>query len=374
MTTRRDLLALAALAPLAPLLAACGGGSSAADGRLTEVHRVVPTDIAPDDWPTATPDSAGISPAVMHSFLQSGNDSAFLRSLLVVRNGVLVGERYYNGSRSSDLLEVESVTKTVTGLLIGIALRDGKLTSTAQTLGQLLPRQLANKPGSAAAAVTVRQVLMMESGLAWNEATQDALLNTPDLTALALGLAADTAPGSRWNYSSAVSHLLSPVLAGLYGMNEAAMATRYLFEPLGIKQSYWVLDAVGDNIGSFGLHLRTRDLMKIGWMSMQGGQWDGKSVVPAAWLAESQSNLMRVPLADYGVLSNRGYGNLWWTGAMGGRDVILGWGFGGQFMVLVPSLNMVVATAANTAHVSVDAAARQESAILALIGQFLSAV
>ena len=371
MTTRRELLALAALAPL---LAACGGATSAGDGRLGDVHRVVSTDIADDDWPTGTPESAGIAPAAMQSFLQGGNDSPFLRSLLVVRNGVLVGERYYNGSRSSDMLEVESVTKTVTSLLTGIALRDGKLTSTAQTLGQLLPNQLAKTPDSAAAGVSVRNLLMMQSGLAWNETTQQALLNAPDLTAVALGLPAQTVPGSRFNYSSAVAHLLSPVLANLYGMNEAAIATRYLFEPLGIKQSYWVADANGETIGSFGLHLRTRDLMKIGQMSMQGGQWGGKSVVPAAWLSESQSNLVGTPLTDDGAVTERGYGYLWWTGTMAGHEVILACGFGGQYLVLAPSLQLVVATAARTDNLTMDSASMQQSTILALISQFLSAL
>ncbi len=361
-----------------PFLHACGGGSggsASSDAFQNAVHDTVPTAIPADDWPTGAPESQGLTSATMLQLMNGAAKVPFLFSLLVVRNGVMVGESYFNGAKSSDMQEVESITKTVSSLLVGTALRDGKLASTSDTLRALLPREIAMVPNSVAGDVTLGDVLTMRSGLAWNETAQQAMLASQTLTLSALGLPSDgTRHGNHWNYSSAVSHLLSPILANAYGMNEEAIATHNLFGPLGIKQSSWVANTAGENFGSFGLHLRTRDLMKIAWMSMQGGQWQGKSVVPAEWLTTSQSNLIGGSLGHEASFSQIGYGNLWWNGTMAGKNVIIAWGFGGQFAILVPELQMAIATASKTANLTMAAARAQEEVVLNLIGAYLAAI
>jgi len=366
MVTRRDVMMLGLGAPL---LSACGGGGS---GNAAAPESVVASVIVDDDWRMAAPESEGVAAAAMQSLLSEGAQIPEMRSLLVVRNGSLIGERYYADGKSSDLRHIRSATKTVSSLLAGQAIRDGKIRGATATLGELLPRELAKVPGSVAGNITLAQVLRMRSGLEWDEDVHlQELLKTPDLTSLALRLpVAPLGPnGPFWNYNSAVSHLVSPIVADAYGEDTLAVATRNLFAPLGIRQVAWQRDATGTILGSFGLQLRARDMMKLAWMALDGGMWQGKSVVPAAWLEESFVN--HVHIGPMGDMSDVGYGYLWWRGMLGGHQVITAYGFGGQLAMLVPDLRMTFATAALW-DLPIDQGGVNEILIFNLIGRFLS--
>lgn len=363
---RRDILGLALLAPW---LSGCGGG-----GGEDRTEYPIKTPIKDDDWPTDAPVNHGMAAATMQALLDEGASLPFLYSVLVVRNGQLIGERYYNGALSSDLRSVASITKTVSSILIGQAIADGKIASTSDTLAKLLPAELAKTPNPYAAGITLQQLLDMTGGQQWDEGIRQLdATNSPDMTAFALALPSDGRPqGKTFNYSTAAAHLLSPVLRNAYGVDELAVANKRLFGPLGILQSAWSRDASGMIHGSFGLQLRTRDLMKIGLMALQGGQWQGATVVPAAWIANSLTPLIK-GLEHDGPIQNRGYGNLWWSGTIAGMEVHLAAGFGGQYALLIPQLDMVIATAAEL-NVTYNTAGSHQLAILNMLARFLQAV
>lgn len=366
MTIRRDILGLAVLGPL---LAACGGGG----GRQDSGQGPVDTDVPANDWPMATPASQAVSEAAVQTLLDGGAAHPFLYSMLVVRNGQLIAERYYNGAKSSELRNVASVTKSISGMLIGQALAEGKIASTTDTLAKLLPGELARTPNAYAAGITLGQLLDMCGGQVWDEALRQRDATTAhDMTAFALALPSDgKVQGKVFTYTTAASHLMSPILRNATGMDEHALATRTLFEPLGITRSTWSRDGTGTVHGSFGLQLRTRDLMKLAWMAGQRGQWQGRTVVPAAWLAESHTPYVK-GLGDAGELKNIGYNNLWWTGTMANMAVSLMWGYGGQLAIIVPAMNMCIATAAEL-QLPYATAGANEQKVLDLVGRFLLA-
>ncbi|PWF55409.1 serine hydrolase [Massilia glaciei] len=327
-----------------PLLSACGGGGGGEGAPPKELAHedVGVTTIAADDWATAAPESQGIPAAAMQAMLDDGAGLPTLRALLVVRNGKLVGERYYADCKSSDLRHIRSATKTVCSLLVGQALRDGKISGIDATLRELLPAQLARVPLSAAGDITLRQVLQMRAGLDWSD---DRGFNYDDINVTDFALALPVVRGAPWSYNSGASHLLSPILSNAYGSDLLTIAQRNLFEPLGIKQVLWARDASGAEHGSYGLRMRPRDLMKLAAMNLDGGQWQGRSIVPAQWLAQSQlSHFKFNPLGLE--LDAMGYGYLWWTGALGGHDVAMYYGWGGQLAIVVPALRMAVTTTA----------------------------
>ena len=365
MTNRRDILKLALLSPW---LSGCGGDEP------SRSELPISTPIRPDDWPTATPESQGIAASAMPILLDGGAALPFMCSILVVRNGLLVGERYYAGAQSSDLRSVASVTKTVSGLLIGQAIGDGRIASTSATLRTLLPAELAKTPNPFAAEITLQQVLDMRGGQQWDEATRQLeATGARDMTAFALALPSDGRPrGSRFQYSTATSHLLAPILKNAYGIDTFELATRNLFQPLGIAQTAWSRDESGMIHGSFGLQMRTRDLAKLAWMTIDSGRWHGRNVVPAHWLAQSHA-AHTTGLGDTGRLLNTGYGNMWWMGVMAGYPVVFAWGHGGQHALLVPSLNLVIATAAEL-NVDYATAGTHQRMLVDLIARFLQAV
>lgn len=369
MVTRRDICLMGLVAPW---LAACGGGGdSTSAAPMKSDEQVIRTTIPADDWATATPDSQRIPGALMQSLLNDAATLAQLRSLLVVRNGLLIGERYYADGLSSDLRHIRSVTKTVSSLLIGQAIGDEKISGVAANLTTLLPKELAQAPSSKAGNITLEQILQMRTGQIWDDWDHTpAMFDTPNLTALALNAPLGLPAPPPWNYNSASSHLCSPILTQAYGMSALELATRKLFQPLGIKQVAWSHDSTGNNHGSFGLQMRTRDLMKLAWMSLDAGQWQGRSVVPASWLSQSLHGVGK--LGDERAFKDIGYGYLWWTGVLGGQNVALAWGFGGQFAILVPGLNMTIATAMQW-HLPSAEGSSNAIALLSVLARFLQA-
>jgi CubicO group peptidase (beta-lactamase class C family) len=223
------------------LVAACSGSGSA--GRpAPAMSRPAPT-VARDYWPTAgwrtaAPKDQGIDTAALAQ-VEEQTTKAYtqVRSVLLVRHGYLVYEHYRDGLDETAGNDIRSVTKSVVGALVGIALAEGKIRSLDQTVGELLPAQLPKDADPRFARVTVKQLLTMTSGLPANNATgvDDALWNSPDWVRYILGRRLETDPGTRFAYSDQGAHLLSAMVANASGQSTLAFARTHLFDPLGIR-------------------------------------------------------------------------------------------------------------------------------------------
>lgn len=343
MPTRRDILvAAAAFGPLA--------GTAAAD------------------WASAAPESRGMRPAAVAEVLQDGESLPALRALLAARDGVLVAERYYAGARADDLQAIHSATKSVCSMLVGMALRDGRLRSLDDTMAQLLPEAVAEVPGSAAASVTLRQILSGRTGLGYDPLSRE-LFGRRGLVRHALSRPATPVPPPGWSYNDAMVALIAPVLARAYGGETlSTIAERQLFAPLGIASHRWQRDSDGQPLAPGGLALRPRDLLKLAALMSDGGRWQGAEVLPAAWVEESLAS--KGPATwRAGPLLDVGYGYLWFTGRLHGQRVAWAWGYGGQFALLAPDLKLVVATAATAPAPS--ALGAQNDALMTLVGRLV---
>lgn len=269
-----------------------------------------------------------------------------LESLLVSRNGVLVGEAYFHDQGPARLVHVRSVTKSVMALLIGIAIEQGAIASVEQPLSVLLGgvvETLSPEKGQ----ITLRHVLTMSAGLQWNEAGVTEFNNwilSADHIDYVLSRPLVDEPGQRFNYNSATSHLLSVILTEASGMSTPTFARRFLFEPMGIDSVRWQLLSRGYYNGGAGLEIRPRDLEKIGRLMMNRGVFSGRQIVPAAWIdACTSAHIVTSSSARFGTA----YGYQWWIGSQHGHDLYFANGYGGQFIVNVPALRLtLVATSA----------------------------
>lgn len=326
--------------------------------------------VTPTEWETASADSHGFRSSFMEEVLGAGAATPGLRSLLVVRNGVLIGEQYYLGASSSDLLPVNSITKSVASILTGISLERGSLSGIGDSVARLLPEAGAQTPGSLVAILRLEDILKGRTGFAYDISNTSALVNSEDPVALALGLPRTPPTPSGWTYNDPVVGLLSPILARAEGCDLAAMAARDLFGPLGIERYAWRRDRQGRSPSYAGLALRTRDLAKIAWTMANAGAWRGKQVVPQDWIAQSTKAYGAV---DWRLpqIANLRYGYLWFSGLMSGRQVVFGWGYGGQFALFAPELCLVVATAATSP--SRENLVEQTQSVMALVAQIIGA-
>lgn len=325
---------------------------------------------SPGDWADPKLD-AGVDRTAIQRVLDDAQSVSALRSILVVKNGSLVGERYYGGATASDLQSINSVTKSIASILVGIAIRQGRIRGVSETVESLLPAAAEKAPGAAALSITLEQILNQTSGLVYDYRTgMPALEAAQDPVAYVLGLPVDPELVGRWVYNDAAVSLLSPILARAQGMPVDQFAQRDLFRPLGIER----IVATRDKVGAFrtyaGLRLRPRDLAKIAWTVANDGLWEGQQVVPRDWVKTSTSFHVQ---STWGAppMPKAGYGYLWFRGNLNGRDVVLAWGYGAQFAVVIPSLRLVVTTTAVNPRPR-DLSA-QNSAVMAVVAKLVDA-
>ncbi len=295
------------------------------------------------------------------------------QAAVVVRDGAVVGERYVAGSAAT-LRQEWSVTKSVSSLLCGIAVARGFLPGVEVSLGQALPP--AYRPADPQkASITVEHLLTMTSGLRWSESGDwEVWSTTPDPVAWILARPLEALPGLEYNYSTAASNLLSPILEEAAGRDEIEFAREVLFAPLGIDEWSWWRDPMGRPYAGHGLFLRTDDLAKLGVLVLQQGRWEGFTVLPRRWIRESTS--VQVALgAEFGPLHRIHYGYLWWIDLGLEHPAVIAWGWAGQLVYCVPELQLVVAVNADPWVATDEEAERQEAAMLGfIVRQILPAV
>lgn len=276
---------------------------------------------------------------------EAGRELPRLRSLLVRRRGALVLERYYHRARPHQLANVKSVAKSVLSALVGIAIDRGYLRGVDQPVGPFFSEWLRGADRAAKAAITIEHLLTMQSGL---ESTSNRgygpWVRSQHWVRYVLARPLVAPPGSVMEYSTGNTHLLSAILTKATGESTWAFAQRVLAEPLGFRLARWPRDPQGIYFGGNDMLLTPRQMLAFGELYLNRGRVGSRQVVPAGWVDASF-----VPRAQSRRWGDRFYGYGWWITALAGRPVYYAWGFGGQYIVLVPSLELVVVTTSSTA-------------------------
>jgi len=310
------------------------------------------TEIKRDYWPTqdwkiSTPEEQGMDSSTLDQLDKDINKQfPQIHSFLVVRHGYLVFEKYYSNQGEKlgkdDFHPLASATKTFTSSLIGIAMKEGYIKSVEQKMADFFPEYIPAGYDSRLKDISLENLLTMTSGFAWSDMymAQD-WENSPNLIKHTFGLKISNAPGEVFNYNSAASHILSGVVSAASMMKSKDFAQKYLFDPLGITNYSWPTDPqgnVGGSGGPRGLALRPRDMAKFGFLYLNEGNWDGKQILTSEWI--KQSTLMH---NSGGWPHGESYGYLCWVTETKGYSAYFAGGMGGQFIYVVPDLDLVVA-------------------------------
>ena len=287
-----------------------------------------------DDWRRATPEEAGMNADILSMMVADIEASSFeTRSCIIVKDGYLVVEEYYSGFSRESSQSVFSCTKTVMGTLIGIAISEGKIRGVDEKLPDLLPgRDIASWMKD----ITLENLLTMSAGLPgddwlYNFRGLDEMLASPDPLSYALTRPMSFDPGSRFEYTDAVSHILSCIITEKTGMSASEYAKEKLFEPLGVEDFLWSSDRQGRSWGYSTLWLRPLDMAKIGLLYMRGGLWEDKQIVPEGWIRDATEHRVDANLLD-------GYGYQIWVDDDGWYTAL---GYKGQFIMVFPELDTV---------------------------------
>jgi CubicO group peptidase (beta-lactamase class C family) len=309
-------------------------------------HWRIPT-TGPDSpgyaWPTDTLANQRIAAGPVAAAYLAATQVPNLRSLLIVRNGKLVSEAYFHGSKASDGHDLHSCTKSITSALYGVALAEGTMTS-AQFFGSIfdiLPQYRPADPLDPKNGVTPAHLLTMSAGLQWDDgtATFTKWFAAPDSVKYVWDQPMVATPGTVWNYDSGLTHTAGRILTQLTGMELADYADAKIFKPLGIQAMRWDHDAQGHYWGSGGSFIKARDMARFGYLYLNRGLVDGKQIVPAAWVDATTKPVFKVGIPSR---PNYYYGTGWWTDIIAGYQIYSALGWGGQWIMEVPALNMVI--------------------------------
>jgi CubicO group peptidase (beta-lactamase class C family) len=322
-----------------------------------------------------TPASVGLRPSGVSSALEAAAEIPRLMSLLVVKDGILVVEEYYRGNQRDSLNDLRSVTKSVVSTLTGLAIQEGYLSGIDQTLGELLPDAPFDNPEQE--DIRVRDLLTMSGGFDWFEdgaiGYNDWILSE-DRIAYLLSKPLMHPPGSTFNYNSAAVHLLGVILTEVTGMELPELADQLLFGPIGVTQSRW--EPLGPHFnGGAGIDLRPRDLARLGQLFLQSGVSGNRPILSKAWIRGATTPAYDWR-ASFSPLSAISYGYLWWTNDDVLGDAFLAWGYGGQFLYVVPDLNLVVVATTEWRGVSSDEGsdAVEEAVLHVIVDHLIPAV
>jgi len=260
-----------------------------------------------------------------------------ISSILISQDGEIVAEEYFGRMNANRTHNIKSASKSVLSILIGIAIEEGYLQGVDQQIGEFFPDYFESKPDSAKMAITIGDLLTMRSGLeSTSRGSYGRWVISDNWIEYKLDRPLTGRPGLDRDYSTGNTHLLSVILTRASGMSTRSFANRYLFDPMDIQLGGWDRDPQGYYLGGNNMALRPRDMVKIGEMMMNMGDYNGQQIVSPEWIVESVTPVTgRRP----GVIN---YGYLWFRRESAGLDMVYAYGNGGQYILIIPEIESVI--------------------------------
>ena len=310
------------------------------------------TPIDDGEWLVSTPGEQGLDPELVTDLYCQASLLDDIFSVLVIKNGTLVAEAYYNDGSIDDKSNRQSVTKSFTSALVGQAIERGYIDGVDQEMMGFFPELDDDIDDSRKEDITVGQLLQMRGGYPWEEEDYLDALFSQEYVRQIVDLPLTANPGTRFEYSSMSSHWLSVIVERASGQETQLFAQEALFGPLGIEIGEWTTDKDGYDYGFAELGIRARDMARFGQMYLDDGMVAGQQIVPAAWvqasLASYTENIGEVNPHRIGRnYKNVGYGYQWWLVEAGDHRYSAALGHGGQQIVLLQELDMVIVVTAD---------------------------
>jgi len=290
--------------------------------------------------PRSSPEAQGVSSQGLLEFVQAADRKVqSMHSFMLVRNGHVVAEAWWNPEAADKPHVLWSLSKSFTSTAVGLAVAEGKL-SIDDRVSSFFPDSLPVAPSKNLEEMRVRDLLTMTAG----HQDEPALMRESDWIKAFFEHPVPHKPGTHFRYNTPATFMQSAIVQQVSGQTVVEYLQPRIFEPLGIAAPRWDANPQGISLGGYGLYLKTEDLAKFGLLYLQGGQWNGRQLIPREWVAlatsRQASNGSR-PDSDW----DQGYGFQFWRCR---HNAFRGDGKDGQFCVVLPDENAVVIITANT--------------------------
>ena len=318
------------------LLSGCSGADTI---REPELPQITAAEWPTSRWQTSTPESQGMDSSVLKTMLETVQTQNYnIDSITVIRNGYLVLDASLFPYRQDSKHIIHSCTKSIVSILIGIAIDHGFIEGVQTPVLEFFPDRTASNLDPDKKSLTLENLLTMTSGLECRDSYLyrwsglNEMRGSDDWVQFMLDLPMEAAPGTKFEYCNGASFLLSAIITETTGMSSNEFAEINLFTPLGISDLSWPINPQGINIGWGELRMLPQDMAKIGYLYLNGGEWDGEQIVPTTWVEDSTRKHISATLED-------GYGYQWWVDNSG---MYLALGYAGQFIFVVPEKELIV--------------------------------
>ena len=377
-----SFLLFASVILIISMLVGCGPSTE-------ELEAVEFTPLPGDDWEVSTPAEQGLDPKLVAELYHNAAELETLKGLLVVKNGQLIAEGYFNGGSVDELFDRASATKSFTSALVGIALDQGCLSSVDQKMMDFFPEFSGQIDDPRKEQITIQDLLQMRAGYPDEEYTPPYMEilffsenwhHVPHLVDFPL----TNDPGSQFQYSNLTSHLLGVIVARACDTDLQSFAQEHLFSPLDAEVGDWYPDADNYNLGAFGIFVTARDMAKFGLMFLNEGEYRGDQVISPDWVRDSLqrysegmnfSGWLPGITSYYGSFHDLGYGYQWWSATVGDHRFNYASGHGGNYIILLDELDMIIVTTADPMHgIFGDESWKHEGAINNLVGEFINSL
>ena len=296
--------------------------------------------------PRSAPEKQGISSAAILDFVQAADRQVdAMHSFMLVRHGKVVAEGWWAPYGAQIPHSMFSLSKSFTSTAVGLAIAEGKLSLDDPVL-KFFPEDAPANPSVNLQSMRVHDLLVMSTGQLSNEVAKIQLDLPGQWTKEFLALPVEHKPGTFWFYNTPGSYMLSAIVQKVTGMTAFDYLQPRIFEPLGIEHPAWDMSSQGISLGGYGLSIRTEDIARFGLLYLNKGNWHGKQLVPAAWVASAtarQTSNGSNPDSDW----EQGYGYQFWITRHG---LYRGDGAFGQFCIVMPEQDAVVAMTAGTTN------------------------
>lgn len=346
--TRRALLAAGARLASGSVLAGPVAAVTLAGGSLAGRAAPAAPEADPRPGGPAPGDPAAeLDPAILAETLARAEALERLRALIVARHGVPVVERRFRGPALDRPVNIKSASKTVLSALVGVAIDRGVLKGVDQPIASILKDKLPRNPDPRLHKLTVGHLLSMQAGLGRTSGPYyGEWVSSRDWVRDALARPLVDEPGGAMLYSTGSYHLLSAILTRVTKRSTLELARAWLGEPLGITVPPWTRDPQGIYLGGNEMALSPRALLRFGELYRRGGSLDGRRVLSPGWIEASWTPRTRSPF------HGGGYGYGWFVDSARGHAVNYAWGYGGQMLYVVPSLDLTVIMTSDPDHPS----------------------
>lgn len=360
------------------ILVGCGPSSE-------DLEAVEYTPLPSNDLKVSTPAEQGLDPMLVADLYLNASELETLYGLIVIKNRHIIAEKYFNEGAIEKKTVLASVTKSYVSALVGIALNQGYLSDVDQKTMDFFPEFAGQINDPRKNEITIRDTLQMRSGYPWEERVSpylDLIFSDDNWLPFIVEFPLTSDPGTEFGYSNLTSHLLAIIVARATDTDLKSYGQENLFSPINSEVGDWWQDANDYYLGSGLISFTARDAAKFGLLYLNQGKYGENQVLSSDWIADSlqrYSENIKFPgeisskLGSY--FRDIGYGYQWWSATVGDHHFYFAWGHGGNLIILLDELDMIIVTTADDLHgIFGQESWKHEGAIINLVGKFIKSL